>query len=149
MKGSIRLVDAGRKNERVYYTRDNAAWWTDIESGETHKIAQLPRRGSMLSINADETLLAGTFIEGDGMDYNNRKTPHLMRLLPQTPRPEAAQGHSLDQPRNKGQMMEQRLAARLPMGMFMIDTQTGEVKKFTMRRNGWITWSFHPPIPRC
>ena len=55
VKGSIRLVDAGRKNERVYYTRDNAAWWTDIESGETHKIAQLPRRGSISSINADQS----------------------------------------------------------------------------------------------
>jgi oligogalacturonide lyase len=127
VKGSVRLVDAGRKNERVYYTRDNAAWWTDIDSGETHKIAQLPRRGSISSINADETLLAGTFIEGDGVDYNNRNPPPEAAAS-STAATGAAQGHSLDQPRNKGQMMEQRWAAKHPMKLYTMNVKTGEVK---------------------
>ena len=34
----------------------------------------------------------------------------------------------LEEPRNKGQMMEERWAARLPMGLFTINVETGEVK---------------------
>jgi oligogalacturonide lyase len=111
--GRVRLIDAGRKSERVYYLRESAVYSTDTDSLETRKIAILPRRGSISTVNADETLLAGTYIEGGGADYNSRGTP------------QAAQGHSLEQPLNKGQMMEQRLAARLPMAMFTINIQTG------------------------
>src|SRR5579885_3613833 len=60
VEGRVRLIDAGRKNERVYYVRDRAAWWTDIDSGEAHRIGELPPRGSIATVNADETLLAGT-----------------------------------------------------------------------------------------
>ncbi len=36
----------------------------------TREIAKLPPRGSVATVNADETLLAGTYIEGNGADYN-------------------------------------------------------------------------------
>lgn len=108
VKGTVRLVDAGRKNERVYYLRDGAAWWTDIDSGESHRIAALPARGSISTVNADETLLAGTYIEGtEGKDFGASASPAA-----------ATQAHPLDQAPNKGQMMEDRLAAHLPMGMY-------------------------------
>ncbi len=63
VEGRVRLIDAGRKNERVYYIREGAAWWTDIDSGESHRIGAVPPRGSIATVNADETLLGGTFIE--------------------------------------------------------------------------------------
>lgn len=113
VQGRVRLIDAGRKYPRVYYIRDAAAFYTDVDTGETHKIGALPPRGSIATVNADETLLAGTYIEGDGKDYGGNR---------------AQQSHPLDQPVNKGQMMEERLAARLPMAMYTIGVANGEVK---------------------
>src|SRR2546423_1491841 len=62
VQGTARLIDAGRKSQRIYYVRDGTAYSTDIETGEMRKIAALPPRGSISTVNADETLLAGTYI---------------------------------------------------------------------------------------
>ncbi len=139
VQGRVRLIEAGRKTPRVFYIRDGAAYWANIDTGETRKIGQLPRRGSVSTVNADETLLAGTYIEGDGQDYNNRRPP-----APAASAAPAAQGHSLDQPRNKGQMMEQRWAARLPMGLFTLNVLTGEVKTIH-RANDWLNHLLFSP----
>lgn len=100
VQGKVRLIDAGRVSERVYYIRDDSVFFTDIDSAETRKIATSPPRGSIATINADETLLAGAYIEGEGKDYGGNRN-------------NSQQTRSLDQPRNKGQMMEERWAARL------------------------------------
>jgi oligogalacturonide lyase len=138
VKGPARLIDAGRRNNRVYYLRDGAAYFTDVDSGATRKIADLPPRGSIATVNADETLLAGTYIEGEGRDYNNQRP-----ALPAGAAP-ATQGHSLDQPRNKGQMMEDRWAARLPMGLFTVNIHTGEVKTIH-KANDWLNHLLFSP----
>jgi oligogalacturonide lyase len=53
----------------------------------------------------------------------------------------------LDQPANKGQMMEQRLAAHLPMGLFTIDVKTGEVKTI-LKSTDWLNHlEFSPTDP--
>ena len=137
VKGRVRLIDAGRKSQRVYYLRENAAYFTDVDSGETKKIAALPPRGGISTVNADETLLAGTYIEGAGQDYNNQR-PAAGVAAP------AAQGHPLDQPRNKGQMMENRLAARLPMALYTLNIQTGEVKTIH-RATDWLNHLLFSP----
>ncbi len=139
VSGRVRLIEAGRKNERVYYVREGAAWWTDIDTGQSHRIGGLPPRGSVATLNADETLLAGAYIEGTrGQEYGGA------RSQPAAP---AGQGHALDQPRNKGQMMEERWAARLPMALFTLNVQTGEVKVIH-RANDWLNhFLFSPADP--
>jgi oligogalacturonide lyase len=130
--GRVRIIVTGRKSQNVYYTRDNKVFATDVDSLVTREIAALPPRGSVATVNADETLLAGTYIEGNGQDYNQN-------------RPAGAQ--TLDQPRNKGQMMEERLAAHLPMGLFTINTKTGEVKTIH-RATDWLNHlEFSPTDP--
>ena len=47
---------------------------------------------------------------------------------PAAPAAASKQIHPLEQPVNKGQMMEQRLAAHMPMAMFVMNAATGEVK---------------------
>ncbi len=132
VKGRARLIDAGRKNERVYYLRDNAAWWAAVDTGESHKIAALPPRGSISTVNADETLLAGTYLEGEAG-------------VPAARPPAAAeQGHALEQPASKGAMMEQRLAARLPMAMYTLNVSTGEVKVLH-RATDWLNHLLFSP----
>ena len=139
VKGRVRLIDAGRKSQRVYYIRENAAYFTDVDSGETKKIAALPPRGGISTVNADETLLAGTYVEGAGQDYNNQRPAAGAATAAA-----AAQGHPLDQPRNKGQMMEDRLAARLPLGLYTLNIQTGEVKTIH-RSTDWLNHLLFSP----
>ncbi len=131
VQGRVRLIEAGRKTQRVYYLKDTAAWFTDIESKESRKIADLPKRGSLSTVNADESLLAGTYIEGEGADYGGGSGS-------------AQQTRNLDQPRNKGQMMEERWAARLPMVLFTIDIRTGEIKVIH-RSNDWLNHLLFSP----
>lgn len=140
--GRVRIIVTGRKSQNVYYIKDSVVFSTDVDTLATREIAKLPRRGSIATVNADETLLAGTYIEGDGADYNQR--PATVAGAGQTP---PTQPQTLDQPTNKGQMMEQRLAARLPMALFTINTKTGETKVIH-RATDWLNHlEFSPTDP--
>jgi len=132
VKDRGRVIVTGRKTPNVYYMKNGSVYSTDVDTGATREIARLPPRGSVATVNADETLLAGTYIENDGLDYNGNR--------PQQPQ-------ILDQPRNKGQMMEQRLAARLPMALFLIDVKSGSVKVIH-RATDWLNHlEFSPTDP--
>ena len=124
VKGPVRVIVTGRKTQNVYYVRDSTVCATDVDTGATREIAKLPPRGSVSTVNADETLLAGTFIKGHGQDYDSRPAG---AIGPQT----------LDQPVNKGQMMEERLAARLPMAMFTMNARTGAIRTI-LESTDWL-----------
>ena len=91
VKGRVRIIVTGRKTQNIYYIRDNTVCSTDVDSGVTREIARLPPRGTVATVNADETLLAGTYIVGGGADYNSsraaagqrsrgwRRNPHRWR----------------------------------------------------------------------
>lgn len=133
--GRVRVVVTGRKSQNVYYTRDGAVFATDVDTLKTREIAKLPPRGTISTVNADETLLAGTYTEVEptaAQAYNLNA-------------PQAPQG--LEQPENKGQMMERRLAARIPMALFTIDTRSGEMKVLH-RATDWLNHlEFSPSDP--
>ncbi len=129
VQGPARIIEAGRKSPRIYYIKSGAAYSTNIDTGETRKIAQLPPRGSVTTVNSDETLLAGTYIEGQGQDYGANRTQ---------------QTHPLDQPPDKGRMMEERLAAHLPMALFTINIESGEVKAI-LKSTDWLNHLLFSP----
>jgi oligogalacturonide lyase len=135
VQGRVRIVVAGRRTQNVYYIRDNAVYATDVDTLATRRIAALPERGSVATVNADETLLAGT--------YTENASPAEYRAAPAgQPLPQ-----NLLQPLNKGQMMEARLAAHIPMGLFTIDTRTGEMKTI-LRSTDWLNHlEFSPTDP--
>ena len=133
--GRVRVIVTGHKTQNVYYTKGDAVLATDVDTGETREIAKLPARGSVATVNADETLLAGTYTEV-------APTPQ-QAYNPNAP----AAPQTLEQPRNKGQMMEQRLAARIPMALFLIDTRTGATKVIH-RATDWLNHlEFSPTDP--
>ena len=138
VEGNVRAIGVGRKTPTVFYVKrpENALYSTQLDTGETRKIGDLPRRGRISALNADETLAAGTYIEGEeGRDYNE-------------PRPGAAQGgpqgHSLETPPNKGKMMEERLAAKLPLVMFTMDLRTGEIRTI-LKSTDWLNHLLFSP----
>jgi oligogalacturonide lyase len=130
--GNVRVIVTGRKTQNVYYIKDGAVFSTDVDSGATREIAKIPSRSSIVTVNADETLLAGTYTERDAPAVN-QTAPGQPQQLIQTP--------------NKGQMMEERLAAKIPMGMFTIDVKTGKVNTI-LRSTDWLNHlEFSPTDP--
>ncbi|MFT3867690.1 MAG: oligogalacturonate lyase family protein [Nibricoccus sp.] len=141
VQGRVRAIIVGHKTPTVFYTkavapdrpRERSLFSTNIDTGETRRLADLPPRGGIAAINADETLAAGTYIVGDGEDYNQRREE-----IP------ATQGHSLEQPMNKGQMMEARLAARLPLVLFTVDLRTGKTNTI-LESTDWVNHLLFSP----
>ena len=130
--GNVRVIVTGRKTQNVYYLRGDTVFSTDADSGVTREIAKLPPRGSVVTVNADETLLAGTYTERDAAPVNQTAP---------------GQPQSLIQAPNKGQMMEERLAAHIPMGMFTVNVKTGEVKTI-LKSTDWLNHlEFSPTDP--
>jgi oligogalacturonide lyase len=143
--GPARAIVVAHKTPNLYYTRETTnrffsqLWCVNIDTGENRKIADLPRRASVSTINADETLGAGTFIEGDanaGGAYDGTVSLGKMSDV------------NLGEPENKGEMMAKRLAAKLPMTMFTINLQTGKIKTLLKHRTDWLNHlQFSPTDP--
>jgi len=131
VEGRVRLIEAGRKYPRVYYVREGAVFWANVDTGETKRIGALPPRASVATVNADETLLAGTYLEGEP------KTP-VFQPMPPTP-----QGHPLE--RQPGRpSLEERWAARLPMAIFTMSIDTGQIRVIH-RGNDWFNHLLFSP----
>ncbi len=143
--GTARAIIVGHKTPTIYYTRPTkdpffaTLWCTNLDTGETRKLADLPRRAGVATINADETLAAGTFIEGDanaGGAYDGTASTGRMSAT------------NLGEPVNKGEMMSRRLAAKLPMTMFTVDLRTGQVKNIIEHSTDWLNHQqFSPTDP--
>jgi oligogalacturonide lyase len=144
VEGRARVIVTGHKTQNVYYIKgtpggnDNAVWATDVDTLASKEIAKIPPHSSVATVNADETLLAGTVIDAEGGGYYGTERPAP---------PATGQTIALDQPRNKGQMMEQRLAAHLPMHMFIIDVRTG-AQTTLLKSTDWLNHlEFSPTDP--
>ncbi|HXA52712.1 MAG TPA: hypothetical protein VNV86_20490, partial [Candidatus Acidoferrum sp.] len=137
VNGNVPIIVTGHKTQNVYYTKDGAVFATDVDSGVTREIAKLPARGSVVTVNGDETLLAGTTTEG---------------AAPPTNRPSAGgrggpQQLELGLPRDREAQLDARLSARIPMTIFNIDTRTGE-QKTIHRATDWLNHlEFSPTDP--
>src|SRR5688572_16236258 len=115
LEGRAGQVIVGPKTRQVFYSREGALYSTHADTKTTRKIVQLPpeiRGGSGLALNADETLLAGSFVTRE--------------RSPATPRPQG-----------RGRSLEERWAARLPMKLYTVDVKSGDVKTFHPDTN-WL-----------
>ena len=75
VEGRVQVIVTGHKTQSVYYKKGDEIYATDVDTLETRRIAKLPPRGSVATVNADETLLGGTYIEGNGQDFAGRNPP--------------------------------------------------------------------------
>ncbi len=138
VEGRVNVIITGRKTGQVYYARNGVVYATDLNTKETREIAKLPPRGSVSSVNADETLLAGIIDEGVGGGGPGIRNPP----------PGAAPGAPRDDSYpSKGAMMESRLAERRPLQLITINIRTGEVKTL-LRGTDWFNHiQFSPTDP--
>lgn len=145
--GTAKTIIVGSKTPSLYYTKPtddpyfSTLWCVNLDTGENRKLADLPRRASVVTINADETLGAGTFIEGDAnaggaYDGTPAQTPSRMTAT------------NLGEPANKGELMARRLAAKLPMTMFTINLKTGKLTPLVEHNTNWLNHlQFSPADP--
>src|ERR1035437_6982409 len=140
--GVVHILVAGHKTNSVFYTTTDAnhiiaVYKADTNTGAIRKLAVVPHlpntsSWSVVSVNADETLIAGTYVEGDdaGKQYGSN-----LPARPAVAAPGAAgnPAHRVGsatqapnyQPPNKSAMMVARLAARLPLVLFTLRLEPG------------------------
>jgi len=127
--GRVNVIIAGKKTGNIYYTRQGVVYATDLNTKQTREVAKLPERGSVASVNADETLLAGIIDDGPARQPNPQGGPRG------------------DNYPGKGEMMENRLAERRPLQLITVNTKTGEVKTL-LRGTDWFNHlQFSPTDP--
>jgi len=147
VKGSTTTIIVGHRTPNLYYSKSTSdrnistLWCVNLDTGETKKLADLPRRASVVTINADETLGAGTFIEGDANAdgaYDGTTQQVSSRMSPT----------NIGEPTNKSALMIRRLTAKLPMTMFTIELKTGKLTTLLEHSTDWLNHlQFSPTDP--
>src|SRR5260370_592205 len=126
-RNAVHTIVVGHKTNSVFFTKFDpdsklsTVYKADLYTSEVTKLATLPPRAGIATVNADETLAAGTYNEHESdsaQDFGRNAPP------PSTPngKPQTHPGF-LVQADNKGHMMERRLPARIPLVLFTIHLQ--------------------------
>jgi len=147
------LLFTGRKTRSVYFAKRTGTGSTifaaDIDSGKVRQIAKVDR-GSIGSINADETLLLGQWAASDkplqpGMERKPQDRQQFGQANYQAMGPD---GKPLTFAEAKEVRMNERLEARIPMEIFTIDIRTGARKVVVASDKDWLNHiQFSPTDP--
>ncbi|MEP6900206.1 MAG: oligogalacturonate lyase family protein [Actinomycetota bacterium] len=140
--GKVNVIVVGRKTRQVYYTKTGVIYATNLDTRATKEIVKLPFRGGVSSLNADETLLLGVRNESDDQSntnnvYANQNGQRPIGANPDLPPQLGPDGKPLTYAERKEVMMNNRLNQRIPMLMYTVNTQTGEVKTI-LRSTDWL-----------
>ena len=148
VEGRVNIIITGKRTGNVYYVRNRVVYATDLKSKATREIAKLPPGASVSTVNADETLLAGTVDELTAKAIAEGRAPAPAANAPSgNPAPDAPQPPRADAYPGKGAMMERRLAERRPLRLITISTKTGEVKAL-LNSTDWLNHiQFSPTDP--
>lgn len=129
VQGRAFAAVVGKKTRQVFYIREGAIRATHLDTGKTRGIVELPpeiRGGSGLAINADETLLGGSFVE---------------RGQRPVPRPR-------QRPLKRRGGLESRWAAHLPMRLYTVRIKDGAIKTFHPCKEWLNHVQFSPADPK-
>jgi oligogalacturonide lyase len=147
-RGGQRVLAVGRKTGNIYFSHMSpeglsVIYSADRATGTIRKLVTLPPHATVVTINADETLASGTYVEGDhaAQEYGNNRAPAPGGGRMSNGNPSG----SLVQPDGKGQMMARRLAAHLPMVLFVVDLRTGKLKEL-LHSTEWINHMLFSPV---
>jgi len=125
----ITCLVVGKLTPTVYFMKlnDNGLYALDVNSTQVRKLAVLPANTTISALNADETLIGGTYVEGQmptfGADQNLKESSR------------------------KADIMDRRLAAHLPMVLFTFNLKTSAVTPI-LHSTDWISHvQFSPKLP--
>lgn len=143
VEGRVSVIVSGRKSGEVYYMKGSTICATSLDSGITREIAKLPARWAVSTLNADETLLAGTYTEETEPPPANGAAS---QRLPQQ-QATGPDGKPLTFAEQREVSLNDRLEQHIPMAMFVVDVRTGVAKTF-FRSTDWLNHlQFSPTDP--
>lgn len=155
VEGRAGNVIVGRKTRKVFYTRGDEVFETNIDTKETRLIVKTDkiRGGSGFAVNADETLLGGSAVTGEVPEEFRPRPPQPTPTPVPTPTSVDPNAKPTPQPARdsypgKGEMMERRLAAKIPMSLYTINIKTGELKFFHPATDWLNHVQFSPTDPK-
>jgi oligogalacturonide lyase len=143
VEGRARALFVGRKTGLVYFSRgENAGrpeqqksvgiYTVSPTGGEPKQIAVIPQ-GSIGSVNADETLLLGSYAEREWQLEQGPRDPRFEANYSAT----GKDGKPLTFAEAKEVRLLQREQAQIPMAMFTVDTRTGR-QTIIHRSTAWL-----------
>ncbi len=132
VEGKVRALFVGRKTGLIYFSRgENAGrpeqqkrvgiYTVSATGGKPKLVATIPQ-GSISSVNADESLLLGSYAESEWQLEQGPRDPRFEANYQAT----AKDGSPLSFAESKEVRLLQREQARIPMKMFTVSTKTGE-----------------------
>lgn len=149
--GRVHAIVVGHKTNSVFFskldpgTKLSAVYKVDLDTGQVTKLVTLPPRANVATVNADETLAAGTYMER-AEDADKEYGRNLRRPTRESGGNQNRQPQSgfLVQPIGKGEMMERRLAAHIPIVLFTIDLRSGKITEL-LHSTAWINHLLFSP----
>ena len=150
-RGGVHTIVVGRKTNSVFYSKMDQAtnlstiYKANVDTGEVTKLATMPPRASVATINADETLGVGTYDENEtppDQEYGRNRTQAASAAPSGS---QTQQAGNLVQPDGKGELMEHRLAARIPVVLYTVNLETGKVS-ILLHSTDWIGHMLFSPI---
>ena len=148
VQGKIKVITAARKTNEVYYLKDGIIYATNLDTRATRTIGKPPPHGGVSTLNADETLLAGTTVIGGAPWQSSGATVNgPAPAITGTADLIGPDGKRLTYAEAKDQMLNKRLEQHLPMTLFTLNTKTGEVKTFHHSTDWLNHLQFSPTDP--
>jgi len=126
VEGRASHLVVGRKTRQAFYIQNDTVYAADLNTRATRKILSHPRlrTGSGFGLNADETVLAGSFVVEDAPAF----TPPANVAPPPNP---------LATPPPTAQSLEARWEARRPMALYTLNVKSGELN-IIYRSTDWL-----------
>lgn len=131
-----RLISAGRKTSSAFISQqgennEELLLAVDVPSGKVINRLVLEPGMKIDSINADETLAAGTFERDRSQDADGKV--HV--VYPGT----------VIQATGKGELMQKRSESRIPMSLFTVDLKSAAVRE-VLRSDDWLNHLQFSPV---
>ena len=146
----VHAIVVGHKTPSIFYsqmdqsTKLNVLYKADMVTGAITKLVALPQGATgVATVNADETLAAGTMNDGPAVAPEYGANRVSATGTPQR-QPTGAGSGTLVQPEGKGEMMERRLASRQPLILFTINLQTGKMTTL-LHSTDWVNHLLFSP----
>jgi oligogalacturonide lyase len=146
--GPVSVLVAGHKTGDVYYTRrvpggqsGATVYATNVDTGATREVVKLPPGRNVASLNADETLLLGTYVDGAAP---STAAANLPARDPRFGQPDYTATGPDGKPMTYADAKDLRLhntlmatRAGAPRVLFTVNTKTGELKDI-FREHEWL-----------
>jgi oligogalacturonide lyase len=148
--GPVSILVAGHKTGDVYYTKRTPGarggpaivYATNVDTGATREVVKLPPGRNVSSLNADETLLLGTYVDDPASPTpaSNRLPGVDARFGQPNYEAAGADGKPMTYADAKDRRLHNTLTATragAPRVLFTVDTKSGDVKDIH-REHEWL-----------